>query len=60
MTSLAPDFDFDPFDERFFDDPYPYYRELRHKKPAYRRPTAESRVWPHYWMLTRAGHKRMP
>ncbi len=48
-------FDFDPFDPRFFDDPYPAYRVLRDHAPAYRRPTAEGRVWPHYWMLTRAS-----
>lgn len=48
------DFDFDPFDERFFDDPYPAYRVLREQAPVYRRPTADAQVWPHYWMLTRA------
>lgn len=53
-TTLPEDFDFDPFDPRFFDDPYPYYKVLRDSAPAYRRPTAEGRVWPHYWMLTRA------
>lgn len=47
--------DFDPFDERFFEDPYPAYGILRERAPAYRRPTAEGRVWPHYWMLTRAS-----
>jgi len=51
---LPTDFEFDPFDERFFDDPYPYYKLLRDHAPAYRRPTAEARVWPHYWLLTRA------
>jgi hypothetical protein len=55
VNSLEPDFDFDPFDERFFDDPYPAYRMLRERAPAYRRDTAEARVWPHYWMLTRAS-----
>jgi cytochrome P450 len=53
-TTLPEGFDFDPFDPRFFDDPYPYYKVLRDSAPAYRRPTAEGRVWPHYWMLTRA------
>lgn len=52
--SLPEDFDFDPFDPRSFEDPYPAYRMLREHAPAYRRPTAESRVWPHYWMLSRA------
>lgn len=54
MSALPESFDFDPFDPRFFDDPYPAYRTLRESAPAYRRPTAEARVWPHYWMLTRA------
>ena len=51
---LPADFDFDPFDPRFFDDPYPYYKVLRDHAPAFCRPTAEARVWPHYWMLSRA------
>lgn len=54
MTALDADFDFDPFDARFFEDPYPYYTELRRKAPAHRLPTAEGRVWPHYWLITRA------
>ena len=54
MTALDPDFDFDPFDARFFEDPYPYYTELRHKAPAHRLPTPGGRVWPHYWLITRA------
>lgn len=54
MSPLDPDFDFDPFDERFFDDPYPSYSRLRRDAPAYRRPTPRGRVWPHYWMLSRA------
>jgi cytochrome P450 len=53
-SGLPADFEFDPFDSRFFDDPYPYYKLLRDRAPAYRRPTAEARVWPHYWMLSRA------
>jgi cytochrome P450 family 130 len=47
-------FSFDPFDPRFFDDPYPAYRELRAAHPVYRREIASPRVWPHYWMLSRA------
>ena len=54
MTALDSDFDFDPFDPRFFDDPYPSYTELRHKAPAHRLPTPGGRVWPHYWLITRA------
>lgn len=54
MSGLPADFDFDPFDERFFENPYPYYKQLRNHAPAYKRPTREGRVWPHYWMLSRA------
>ena len=46
--------EFDPFDARFFEDPYPAYRELRAHHPVYRREIAQPRVWPHYWMLSRA------
>jgi cytochrome P450 family 130 len=46
---------FDPFDARFFDDPYPAYRVLRAEHPVYRREITSARVWPHYWMLSRAG-----
>ena len=54
MSALDADFEFDPFDERFFDDPYPFYRRLRHEAPAWRRATPLGRVWPHYWLITRA------
>jgi len=52
--TLPAAFDFDPFDPASFDDPYPAYATLRAQAPAYRRPTAEARVWPHYWLITRA------
>ncbi len=55
MNVFERDFDFDPFDERFFENPYPAYQVLREQAPAYRRSTADARVWPHYWMLTRAA-----
>ena len=48
-------FEFDPLDPRFFDDPYPSYRTLRSEHPVYRREIPGHRVWPHYWMLSRAG-----
>ncbi len=51
---MPPSFDFDPFDPRFFDDPYPCYRTLRREHPVYRREIAAPRVWPHYWILSRA------
>jgi cytochrome P450 len=47
--------DFDPFDPAFFRNPYPSYAALREQQPVYRRAIREHRVWPHYWMLTRAG-----
>jgi len=48
------DFDFDPFDARNFADPYPAYRVMRREHPVYRREIPNHRVWPHYWMLSRA------
>ena len=52
----VPDFDeFDPFDPRCFADPYPLYRELRRAHPVYERRIPEPRVWPRYWMLSRAA-----
>jgi cytochrome P450 len=47
--------DFDPFDPRFFADPYPSYRRMRREQPVYRREIPRHRVWPHYWMLSRAA-----
>jgi cytochrome P450 len=47
-------FAFDPFDAGSFADPYPSYRTLRHEHPVYRREIAKPRLWPHYWMLSRA------
>jgi hypothetical protein len=51
---MASGFDFDPFDARHFADPYACYRTLRHEHPVYRREIPKPRVWPHYWMLSRA------
>ena len=48
-------FEFDPFDPKSFDDPYPVYRVLRREHPVYKRVNASPRVWPHYWMLSRAA-----
>jgi hypothetical protein len=47
-------FEFDPFDPAYFADPYPYYQEMREEHPVYRREIPDHRVWPHYWMLSRA------
>ncbi|MBK7948860.1 MAG: cytochrome P450 [Deltaproteobacteria bacterium] len=54
MSGLPDGFDFDPFDARFFEDPYPFYKQMRDHAPAYRHATREARVWPHFWMLSRA------
>jgi cytochrome P450 len=47
-------FEFDPFDPAYFADPYPYYEQMRAEHPVYRREVPNHRVWPHYWMLSRA------
>jgi cytochrome P450 len=49
------DFDFDPFDARWFADPYPAYAVMRAEHPVYRREIPNHRIWPHYWMLSRAA-----
>jgi hypothetical protein len=54
-TPVPDAFDFDPFDPRSFADPYPAYRVLRREHPVYRREIRDHRVWPHYWMLSRAS-----
>ena len=48
-------FEFDPFDSRFFADPYPAYRTLRREHPLYERKVAQPRVWTRYWLLSRAA-----
>ncbi|MCW2547496.1 MAG: cytochrome [Mycobacterium sp.] len=48
------DFEFDPFDSRYFADPFSYYRVMRDEYPVYRRDIPDHRVWPHYWMISRA------
>jgi cytochrome P450 len=48
-------FEFDPFDPAFFRDPYPSYEVMRNEHPVYRREIPNHRVWPHYWMLSRAA-----
>ena len=51
---MSEGFEFDPFDPAYWDDPYPYYVEMRSRFPAYRREIENHRIWPHYWMLSRA------
>jgi cytochrome P450 len=46
---------FDPFDARFFADPHPAYRVLRREHPVYEIRNAQPRVWPRYWLLSRAA-----
>lgn len=52
---MVDDFEFDPFDPRFWEDPYPCYRRMRKDFPAYRREVENHRIWPHYWMVSRAS-----
>ncbi|CAN5442071.1 cytochrome P450 [soil metagenome] len=47
-------FEFDPMDPAYFADPFPYYKQMRDEHPVYRREIENHRVWPHYWMLSRA------
>lgn len=54
MTDTVTDFEFDPFNPDYFADPFPYYAEMRRRVPVYRREIENYRVWPHYWMLSRA------
>ncbi len=50
-----PEFEFDPFDPSYFSDPFSYYRVMRKEHPVYRREVPNHRVWPHYWMISRAA-----
>ena len=47
--------EFDPFSPAAFDDPYPAYARMRREQPVLRREIESPRVWPHYWMLSRAA-----
>jgi cytochrome P450 len=53
-TQAKNDFEFDPFDPQYFADPFSYYKVMRDDYPVYRREIANHRVWPHYWMISRA------
>ncbi len=55
MTPAGSEIDFDPFDPRCFTDPYPGYRRLRREAPVYSREIAQPRVWPRYFLLSRAA-----
>ena len=47
-------FEFDPFDAAYYSNPFPYYAQMRAEHPVYRREIENHRIWPHYWMLSRA------
>ena len=55
MTATETTFDFDPFDPAYWDDPYPSYEVMRAEHPVFCRPNGVGRMWPHYWMLSRAA-----
>jgi cytochrome P450 len=46
--------EFDPFDPAYFADPFPHYAQMREEVPVYKRDNVNPRIWPHYWMLSRA------
>jgi cytochrome P450 len=48
-------FEFDPFDPAYFADPFSYYAVMRDEHPVYEREIENHRIWPRYWMLSRAG-----
>ena len=52
---MTDNFAFDPFDPKFFEDPYPSYTTMRHEHPVYKKEVENHRVWPHYWMISRAS-----
>ena len=52
---MADNFDFDPFDPKFFENPYPSYTTMRHEHPVFKKVVENHRVWPHYWMISRAS-----
>jgi cytochrome P450 len=47
-------FEFDPFDPAYFADPFSYYAVMRDEHPVYEREIENHRIWPRYWMLSRA------
>jgi cytochrome P450 len=49
------DFDFDPFNPAYWENPYPSYQVMRAEYPVYRHETPYGRVSSHYWMLSRAA-----
>jgi hypothetical protein len=55
VTPPAAELDFDPFDSRNFADPWPSYRRLRDEAPVYCRRVENPRVWPRYFLLSRAA-----
>jgi len=52
---LTQAFHFDPFDPKFFEDPYTHYEIMRREHPVYKCEVANHRVWPHYWIISRGA-----
>lgn len=52
---MADDFAFNPLDPAFFENPFPAYERMRHEFPVYKLENENPRVFPHYWMLSRAA-----
>jgi cytochrome P450 len=50
----VPEFTFDPFDPDYFSNPFPFYKTIRDEYPVYKRENVNARMWPHYWMISRA------
>jgi cytochrome P450 len=52
---LSAPFEFDPFDARNFEDPFSAFKIMRRDYPVYKRPIPNHKIWPHFWMLSRAA-----
>lgn len=52
---MSATFEFDPFDAKNFEDPFSAYEVMRRDHPVYKRDIPNHRIWPHYWMLSRAA-----
>ncbi len=50
--------EFDPFDPKFFEDPWPAYARMRKDFPVLRCAVRNHRIWPHFWMLSRYSDVR--
>ena len=50
--------EFDPFDPAYFPNPFGYYKAIRDDYPVLKRDNKDYRIWPHYWMISRATDVR--